>query len=149
MSEIEQVSKEADVEQDVEEVGKLPVRPGSLIDTRIPMDVNISPDGKRVAYTIYERVADRPKPRFRIWIVGTVGIERAPLTDQLRETFAPRWSPDGQKIAFIGKNEGEKSRPGTGEGTAWLLITFVTFQCDVARLDSCKGAVPLLIRALG
>ena len=111
MSEVEQVSKEAGVEQIEEEIVRVPVKPGSLIDTRIPMDVNISPDGKRVAYDIFERVADRPRPRFRVWTVGTDGNEREPLTDRMRETYAPRWSPDGQSIAFIGKGEDEKAKP--------------------------------------
>ena len=91
---------------------RLQIQPGSLIDSRLPMDVQMSPDGKRAAFVVMERILDKAKPRLRVWTVGTEGGESAePLTKALSEAYAPRWSPDGKQIAFIGKTEGEKVKP--------------------------------------
>ena len=72
---------------------------------------NLSPDGQRVAFVVYERILEKPRPRMRVWTVGTEGGEAEPLTKNMYEAFAPRWSPDGKQIAFIGKGEGEKEKP--------------------------------------
>lgn len=42
-----------------------------MLDMRFPDDITISPDGKRVAFVIWERVPDEPKRRGRIWVADT------------------------------------------------------------------------------
>ena len=41
----------------------------NLKDIRTAMDANISPDGKRVAFVVWEWVPDRSKQHARIWTV--------------------------------------------------------------------------------
>ncbi len=65
-------------------------------------DVQVSPDGSRLAYEV--RWSDRPgRPRTETWIrVLTTGAETRLGTDSTGASDA-RWSPDGSSIAFIGR----------------------------------------------
>ena len=84
----------------------------NLKDIRLAIDANISPDGKCVAFVVWEWVADRPKQCARVWTVNTGGKSEAqPFTKGLRADTCPRWSPDSQQLAFISRGEGEKDRP--------------------------------------
>ena len=73
-------------------------------------DAHLSPDGKQVAYaeTTIDQKANRR--RTSVWAVDTDG-KSAPrrLTAEANNSNAPRWSPDGSKLAFI------SSRGGNGE----------------------------------
>ncbi|HEY6408564.1 MAG TPA: prolyl oligopeptidase family serine peptidase, partial [Ktedonobacteraceae bacterium] len=84
----------------------------NLQDIRTAIDANISPDGKHVAFVVWEWVPDRPKQRARIWTVKTDGSSIAqPFTNGPRADTCPRWSPDSQQLAFISKGDGVKDRP--------------------------------------
>ena len=82
----------------------------NLKDIRSATDANISPDGKRAIFVVSEWVPDKPKQRSRIWMVDTAGGDPRPLTYGPRADTCPRWSPDGQHIAFISKGGGEKDK---------------------------------------
>ena len=53
-----------------------------------------SPDGKRVAYVTY--------PDSFVWTMNADGSNRRPLISGLMHGALPEWSPDGQRIAFMG-----------------------------------------------
>lgn len=98
----------------------------SILDMRIPDDIGISSDGKRVAFVVWEKVPDEQKRRGRIWIADTSGGEARPFTKGKRGETCPRWSPDGTQLAFITQPEGEKEKPqlhlmSAGGGEAKLL----------------------------
>ena len=90
--------------------------PDSLLSLAFPSDPQISPDGRRVAFVLAQieeedpRAPDaafaRPRYRSRLWIsdAGLPNGERArPLThpESGRGDASPRWSPDGQTLAFV------------------------------------------------
>lgn len=76
--------------------------PADIADLKLVSDPRISPDGKQVAYVVASR-GESGKPMVdRIWVVPTDGSSHASLlllsdgSDQ-----SPRWSPDGESIAFL------------------------------------------------
>jgi Tol biopolymer transport system component len=58
-----------------------------------PRTLAFSPDGKKVAYS---NLADN-----NLWRCNSDGTDCVQLTRHFRNTAMPRWSPDGQTIAFM------------------------------------------------
>jgi dipeptidyl aminopeptidase/acylaminoacyl peptidase len=76
-----------------------------ILSIREVRELQISPDGKRVAFTVREP-ADPRLPRARrtsnVWIVGTTGSELPhALIPNVKNATSPRWSPDGRWLAFL------------------------------------------------
>jgi dipeptidyl aminopeptidase/acylaminoacyl peptidase len=75
----------------------------------------ISPAGDRVAYAV--RRMDLPTDRYRAALVvsSVDGSEAVRWTDGTADDATPRWSPDGQQIAFVSDRgaipEGKKRAP--------------------------------------
>lgn len=62
-------------------------------------DPRIAPDGRTVAYVRHGYDVMKDRPTSRIWLVAVDGSGHRPLTDGPGR--APRWSPDGRRIAFL------------------------------------------------
>jgi dipeptidyl aminopeptidase/acylaminoacyl peptidase len=79
----------------------------------------VSPDGKRVLFTINEPVmtADRSEFVTQIWMANADGSNATQYTFNDRSSVNPRWSPDGRSFAFT------SSRPvGTAPARSQLFI---------------------------
>ena len=65
-------------------------------------DVQVSPDGRRVAYAVTRR--DTPgRPRSETWIRDLAAKTESRLGTDATGASSPRWSPDGRSIAFFGR----------------------------------------------
>ncbi len=65
-------------------------------------DVQISPDGTRVAYTVSNN--ERPgRPYSQIWIADVSTGQSTRVNDKDDTGSGPRWSPDGTRLAYIGR----------------------------------------------
>src|SRR5215207_6828873 len=71
-----------------------------LMKVRRVGDPQVSPDGKRVAFTIGDVNFDANRIITQIYVVSIDGSGLKHLTSGDRSSSAPRWSPDGKKIAF-------------------------------------------------
>src|SRR5689334_2610462 len=71
-----------------------------LLKVRRVADPQVSPDGKRVAFTIGDVNFDGNRIVNQIYTTSIDGGELKRLTSGDSSASAPRWSPDGKKIAY-------------------------------------------------
>lgn len=69
-------------------------------------DVQISPDGRLIAFVVTVMDKEANKPNSDIWVVSSTGSNLRQLTLSPKVDYCPRWSPDGEKIAFISTRSG-------------------------------------------
>lgn len=69
-------------------------------------DPQISPDGKRIVYVrqFSDIMSDRNYSN--LWIINFDGTDHRPLTTGNHNDSSPRWSPDGNRIAYISDQDG-------------------------------------------
>jgi dipeptidyl aminopeptidase/acylaminoacyl peptidase len=77
-----------------------------LLKARRVGDPQLSPDGKWVAYTIADVDQTANKATTQIYLIPTTDGEPRQLTNNARSSNAPRWSPDGTKLAFVSARDG-------------------------------------------
>ncbi|HEX9425270.1 MAG TPA: S9 family peptidase [Pyrinomonadaceae bacterium] len=72
-----------------------------LLKVRRVGDPQISPDGKRIAFTIGNVNWDANKVVTQIYVMPIEGGNMKQLTNGSSSATSPRWSPDAKKIAYI------------------------------------------------
>ena len=71
-----------------------------LLKVRRVGDPRVSPDGKHIAFTIGDVNWDANKVVTQIYVMTVDGGSMKQLTNGASSATAPRWSPDGKKIAY-------------------------------------------------
>jgi dipeptidyl aminopeptidase/acylaminoacyl peptidase len=85
--------------------GQAPLTPEQTLDRRAIGELDFSPDGSRLVFT----VTDPPKGSSRaraLWLLDTGSGRLRQLTFSGKSDGAPRWSPDGASIAFTSDRDG-------------------------------------------
>jgi dipeptidyl aminopeptidase/acylaminoacyl peptidase len=77
-----------------------------FIGLPVVSDPQLSPDGKWVAYTVTTPSLKDNRGFGRIWLAEVATGRTRQLTQGPGSDFSPRWSPDGQTLAFISTRQG-------------------------------------------
>lgn len=96
-----------------------PFRPMDVFEIEFPTDAQISPDGRRVAYqrTSMDRMRDRQ--RSELWIVDADGSGHR----RLAAGRSPRWSPDGERLAYLAEGQIRVRWMDTGDTATITQLT--------------------------
>src|SRR6266496_4258252 len=82
-----------------------PIQATDLLALKTVADVQLSPDGMRVAYVQTQIDVEKDEYRSSIWLVPADGGDPVQFTRGSKSETAPRWSPDGRWLAFLSDRE--------------------------------------------
>jgi len=100
----------------------------TLVDLKVPEDVQIAPNGQQVAYTLVSQSKKEEHAISALWIASTSDARHTrQFTYGDAEDTSPRWSPDSTQIAFLS----DRATRGTAQlyvitadgGEAWALTS--------------------------
>lgn len=77
-----------------------------IFELEVATDPQISPDGSKIAYVRLAMDIMTDKPRSNIWVVGNSGTGHRPLLSGADSFTSPRWSPAGDRLAYVSSAEG-------------------------------------------
>jgi dipeptidyl aminopeptidase/acylaminoacyl peptidase len=82
-----------------------PVDSDDLARVRDVSDPQLSPDGAWVAYTVTVSDTAKDQDDTDLWLASWDGAQQVRLTRSPADEHAPRWSPDGRRLAFLSKRD--------------------------------------------
>jgi dipeptidyl aminopeptidase/acylaminoacyl peptidase len=77
----------------------------------------VSPDGKRVAYTVTEFDADEDDPHGSLFVVPTDGTREPHRLNRASDAGPAKWSPEGDRLAFVAARDEDLGLTVAGDDT--------------------------------
>lgn len=72
-----------------------------LFALQVAADPQFRPDGGMIAYVRVSNDIMTDRARRSIWLVDPTTGAQTPLVAEEGQALSPRWSPDGQKLAYV------------------------------------------------
>src|SRR5262249_28318548 len=94
---------------------KRPLRVGDMYRIKNVGGLDLSPDGKWVAYTVTTTDSPKDKPDTDVWMTTWDGSQTIHATSTPDNETSPKFSPDGRYLAFLSSRQGGKG------SQLWLL----------------------------
>ncbi len=82
--------------------------PMNVFDLEWATDPRISPDGKTIVYVRKSNDIMKDRERSNLWQISIDGSDHRPLYSGLKSIRSPRWSPNGEKLAYISNDTGSQ-----------------------------------------
>jgi dipeptidyl aminopeptidase/acylaminoacyl peptidase len=79
--------------------------PAQTLERRGIGELELSPDGTRVVFTVTEPVKGAARQR-NVWLLDVASEQVRQLTFSAKSDSSPRWAPDGRSIAFLSDRDG-------------------------------------------
>ncbi|MEM9402264.1 MAG: S9 family peptidase [Pseudomonadota bacterium] len=81
-----------------------------VFDLELAADPQISPDGSQVVYVRRSMDIMSDRAVGNLWIVDTDGDSHRPLLSGRSSFSSPRWSPDGDRLAYVSADDNGKAQ---------------------------------------
>jgi dipeptidyl aminopeptidase/acylaminoacyl peptidase len=89
--------------------GKIPLTPEAAINIHFLTDLQLSPDGTRLAFVVSEAPKGEQRAQ-HIWMYDKKTDTVRQFTYSKKSETSPRWSPDGSRLAFLSNRGGDEQQ---------------------------------------
>jgi dipeptidyl aminopeptidase/acylaminoacyl peptidase len=111
--------------------------PDDYLAVEIPGEVQLSPDGKVVAYVVASIEGKQKARDSQIWVVAADGSQAPRQFTTAENATSPRWSPDGGSLAFLSA----RRDPRTGTAARPQVYVLPTAGGEARRITDLKNGV--------
>ncbi|MEQ1474240.1 MAG: S9 family peptidase, partial [Candidatus Acidiferrum sp.] len=89
--------------------GQKPLTPEATLDVHFLTDLQLSPDGMRLAFVVSEAPKGEKRAQ-HLWMYDKRTSNARQFTYSTKSETSPRWSPDGKRLAFLSNRGGEEQQ---------------------------------------
>jgi len=111
-----------------------PLRPDDVFAFKDVSDPRLSPDGHQVAYALTTLDAKEDESDTDLYLASMDGGQPLRLTSGKKEESHPRFSPNGEWIAFLSDREGKKKQVYLLSRKGGEALKLTAYEADVSEL---------------